>query len=544
MKGLGVRDVVAEGAGSDGNGSTPADDAARSGRRVSRRTVLHGAVAAGIASGVAAAFPRVAHARVPGVAPEWEQFDSAVRAAFRRLGMVGASVAVVSAEDVLYTSTHGVRDRTTWKPVTNDTHFLVASTTKSMSSLLVATYVDEGLFGWDQLVIDAWSGFRAPTDELTKTLKIRDLLGMASGIDEPPALSGMHEGVPTAAQLLQSVVNLPVSYPPNQNFYYNNTVYAVGGYLPALAQGVALEDLEATYIQQMGDRVFGPAGMATATIADDPRGVVPQYAVGYGPDLRGRSRVLPYGPVGSYAPVGGTLASLVDMAAYVRLQLRQGTSITGATVVSAANLAECHKRHIDTQWSPNLDPDVTASGYAMGWINQTYKDGTSLVWHNGGIDGFTTFIGFLPERDLGLVVLNSMNPSNVGTLFYTAVLDALISERFGLNVGVGEKVDSLYDQTMSALRDSWDQSRPGDRATVAPFLGQYQNGYRLAFAGNELQVTNGARVMPVRAMPDGSYVMSGGLLLGAQVQLTRGPDGSARMDLVGIERVQRTVGLD
>jgi CubicO group peptidase (beta-lactamase class C family) len=457
--------------------------------------------------------------------------------------MVGASVAVVSAESVLYTSTHGVRDRATWEPVTNDTHFLVASTTKSMSSLLVATYVDEGLLGWDQAVIDAWSGFRAPTDELTKTLKVRDLLGMASGIDEPPALSGMHEGVPTAAQLLQSVVNLPVSYPPNQNYYYNNTVYAVGGYLPALAQGVALDELDAAYSQQMHERVFGPTGMATATIADDPRGLVPHHATGYGPDLRGRPQELAYGPVGSYAPVGGCLATLIDMASYVQMQLRGGTAITGATVVSTANLAECHERHIDIPHSADLDPDVTASGYALGWINQTYTDGSSLIWHNGGIDGFTTFIGFLPEHDIGLVVLNSMNPSTVGPLFYTAVLDALISERFALNVGVEDKVLTLYDDTISGLEDVWRQSRTVDRATVAPFLGSYQNGYGLAFDGDELQVTNGPRVMPLRAMPDGSYVMSGGFLLGAQVTLTRGPDGSARMELVGIERVQRTVGL-
>jgi CubicO group peptidase (beta-lactamase class C family) len=100
--------------------------------------------------------------------------------------------------------------------VTSDTHFLVASTTKSMSSLLVATYVDEGKLAWDQRVIDAWPGFGAPTDELTNTLRVRDLLGMASGIGEPSALSGLHEGDPTAGQLLQSIVNLPVIAPPGE----------------------------------------------------------------------------------------------------------------------------------------------------------------------------------------------------------------------------------------------------------------------------------------------------------------------------------------
>lgn len=77
-----------------------------------------------------------------------------------------------------------------------------------MSSLLVATFVDDGRLGWDQRVIDAWRGFRAPTEALTRSLRVRDLMGMASGIGEPPALSGLHEGDPAATQVLQSIVNL------------------------------------------------------------------------------------------------------------------------------------------------------------------------------------------------------------------------------------------------------------------------------------------------------------------------------------------------
>jgi CubicO group peptidase (beta-lactamase class C family) len=59
-----------------------------------------------------------------------------------------------------------------------------------------------------------------------------------------------------------------VRYPPGDTFFYNNTLYAIGGYLPALAQGVAPGDLEVTYSQQMHKRVYGPVGMTTSTIAD------------------------------------------------------------------------------------------------------------------------------------------------------------------------------------------------------------------------------------------------------------------------------------
>jgi CubicO group peptidase (beta-lactamase class C family) len=75
---------------------------------------------------------------------------------------------VVSADAVLHTATFGVRTLQGRQPVTLDTHFAVASTTKSMTATMVAEFVDQGVLSWDQPVIDAWSGFRAPTDVLTR----------------------------------------------------------------------------------------------------------------------------------------------------------------------------------------------------------------------------------------------------------------------------------------------------------------------------------------------------------------------------------------
>ncbi len=513
--------------------------------RVSRRVVLKGLGAAGVAAGLSG-WPAAAaaDARSRALDGGWGGFDAAIEQEFARMGLVGAAVAVLSAERVLYTRAFGVRDLQSRRPVTNSTHFLVASTTKSMSSLLVATSVDAGKLDWDQPVLDAWRGFRAPTDELTRALRVRDLLGMASGIGEPPALSGLHEGDPTATQLLQSIVNLPVINRAGQEFFYNNTVYAVGGYLPALEHGVGGEHLAAAYDNLMHNRVYGPVAMAGARLADDPRGLVSDYARGYGLDLLGERTALAYGPVGSYAPVGGTLATLDDMAAYVRLQLRGGVSISGRRVVSAANLAECWKPHIAVPVSPELDPDAVSSGYGMGWISERYRDGTSLVWHNGGIDGFTSWIGFLPEHDLGLVVLNSMNSSPIGAFFYLYVLNVLLSQRFGLNVGVPTKVDDAYQAAISDLRRLGRLARPVDPHAVAPFLGYYEGGYRLALDNRDLRILLGARVMPVRAMSDGGYIMSGGLVVGTRVVLDRDSDGVSRMELVGLETVRRTVGPD
>ena len=165
------------------------------------------------------------------------RFPRAVGSAFDQMKLVGGAVAVVSAGQVLHTAPFGVRSLQGRKRVTTDTCFSVGSTTKSMIAALVATYVDDGTIGWDQKCLDVWSGFRAPTDAMTRTLRVRDLLGMASGLGEP-ANTSLHFGGPTALEPLQSMVNLPVlANHVDQEFFYNDTVNAVGADLPLLATG-------------------------------------------------------------------------------------------------------------------------------------------------------------------------------------------------------------------------------------------------------------------------------------------------------------------
>lgn len=109
-------------------------------------------------------------------AADWGAFDGTIGAAFDRLAVVGAGVAVVSADAVLHTKTVGVRSLQGRRPVTNRTAFRVGSVTKSMTAALVGTYVDAGVLGWDTKAVDAYPGFRAPTDVQTRSL-LRDTDG-------------------------------------------------------------------------------------------------------------------------------------------------------------------------------------------------------------------------------------------------------------------------------------------------------------------------------------------------------------------------------
>lgn len=514
--------------------------------RLSRRQVLHqGGV------GIAALAANRAHVAAQDATPAaadvtaemLTQFEVDIAAAMATFNMVGAAVAVVDRDGVRFQRGFGLRDLASGLPVTPETHFLVASTTKSMSSLLAATLVDDGALAWDQPVREVWADFRAPSDELTTTLRVRDLFSMATGIGEPPAVSTFHQGDVSADELVRSLAALPITDPPHTTYFYNNTVFAVGGYLPALLQGESPHQLETTYARLMAERVYGPAGMATARLCDDPRPFSSNYATGYAPDFTHGTAAQPYAPVGSFAPVGGTLASLTDMAAYVTMQLNGGLASSGERVVSTVNLAECWQPQIDLQTSPELDPDLVSAGYGMGWISQSYQSGQRLVWHNGGIDGFASFIGFFPDDNLGLVILSNIGPLSRGLYFAAYVLNLLLSAQFGLNRGANEAVVAQYQAAEQTLQNLAGQAVPVDADAVAPYLGFYEKGWRLVFdPDGTLRLRQSSRAIRLAAMPDGSYVMAGGVVPGLAVQLYQDEHAMPWLEIEGIETVRWTNG--
>ncbi|MGD9890897.1 MAG: serine hydrolase domain-containing protein [Dehalococcoidia bacterium] len=509
-------------------------------RGLSRRTLLRGAAVTGLGGAAAALLGRtgrIAHAG-PATAQTaaWQQFDDTVQAAMQTFDMVGAAVAVVNADGIVHSNTFGVRNLTSRAPVTPNTLFRVGSTTKSMTALLVATFVDEGLLGWDQPVVDVWPDFRAPNAALTSSLRVRDLMGMATGLGE--GWFALHYDYPTALQLMQGFAYLPVLTPPHTEWYYNNAVYAAAGYMPPLRQGVAADDLQSAYTRLMQERVFGPAGMVGAHIGDDPRPYTADYATGYNPDFVEGIAVGNATPIGSVGPAGGGLVNLTDMAAYVRLQLRRGVSSAGTHVVTSRNLEECWRPQIVVPVGPADGPDVMSAGYGMGWIDYTYTNNVRLVWHTGFWDGFGAFIGFFPEKDLGLVVLmNTLATSSES--FYHYVLNLLLERRFSLNRGVNETVVAAYQDAAGARTALAAQARPVDAGVIAPFLGDYEHGDRLAYdAAGVLRLYAGGRAMRVLALPDGSYVLASGQAVGLPLRLVRDQMGTPVMELEGTETVR------
>src|SRR5438128_6036300 len=107
---------------------------------------------------------------------------------------------------------------------------------------------------------------------------------------------------------------------------------------------------------------------------------------------------MPFTPIFPYhAGASGDINSTVeDMARWVRCQLGNGT-FEGRRLVSKENLAVTR--------TPKVAMNDQSS-YALGWLITQTPNG-NIVWHDGGTWGFGSYVGMLPDRHVGVILLTN-----------------------------------------------------------------------------------------------------------------------------------------
>jgi hypothetical protein len=170
------------------------------------------------------------------------------------------------------------------------------------------------------------------------------------------------------------------------------------------------------------------------------------------------TQLFPY-DIGGAGDINSTIE---DLARWVRLQLGNGT-FEGRRIVSPENLAF-------TRTSKVAMSDKVS--YALGWFMQQTPNG-NIVWHNGGTAAFGAYVGMVPDRNIGVVILT--NETNV------EVPDAIGQWIFDLVLG-NAKVDHVAD-VLKAAKASFGtaanlfakpvSSRPFP--PLAPLAGEFAN---------------------------------------------------------------------
>ncbi|MBN2304916.1 MAG: beta-lactamase family protein [Anaerolineae bacterium] len=446
------------------------------------------------------------------------QFEAIIQSEMAYYHIPGAAVAVIQDGEIVYSQGFGVRSLETGEPFTPQTQFRIGSTTKSMTSLLIAQLVDEGVLDWDTLVTDVYPDFQTGDPDLTAKLTMRDLMSMGTGLESDDMLS-LDWGQWTEADVFESIAAQPVAGDYRQHYAYNNEVYASAAYIAAMAAGEA--PTLATYIDMIQTRLFDPVAMPSTLITDDRDQLGDNYAESYSFTLLDsitRPVLALPAPIHVVAPAGAVWSTVDDMARYVITQMNGGITPDGTRIVSEANLAETWVPQVVV---PVADPEFDSMAYAMGWLVGSYE-GIPFRYHDGGWDGYRTQMAIFPETQTGLIIFTN---HLFGSMFNDALMYA-----FGIMLTGGDPaplltdVRAAFDRNYSSIDQQIKFLPPAEVAlnNVEPLLGQYEQGWTVEWREDDglLRITRPNWEFVLRPLPgeEQGYLVASGAAVGTVIQ--------------------------
>lgn len=382
-------------------------------------------------------------------------------AAMQELHLPGLAVAVVQNDKVAWVDALGVCDAQSKRPVTADSPFYIASSTKSFTAMAVAILVDEGRIKLDDPVKQYLPRLQLGDEKLRETITIRDLLAHRCGIDSGPI---------STCEAYTGLINddryyrLLAKVRGTGRFRYSNLNFTLAGRVVQAVSGQ-------TWQQFIAERILTPGGMHRSTclaskLYADPGAALPTV------EIDGQWQTAPTRKVDTTMhAAGGMGASANDLARWLRLNLNQG-SIDGQRLVSQALMREMQSPQVSITVPSGPNEEFKDRNYGLGWFLGEYR-GRSAVYHFGGYVGARCHISFLPQDQVGIAVL--MNASGPAGEFPELVAADIYDALLGL-----EPIDrwTSFKERVKATRERMAQRpRPLERPPTADQLSRPIESY-------------------------------------------------------------------
>ena len=376
-------------------------------------------------------------------------FATFVEEARAAAGVPGVAVAVVQGDKVVMAKGFGVREAGKKEPVTPKTLFLVGSTTKSLTTLMMAKLVDEKKLAWTTPMTSLLPAFALGDPEITKKVTLADTVCACTGMPRQDMEMFFHYRGRTAERTLESMRSMKPTTAFGETFQYSNTMVLAGGIAAAHA-AEPKRPLDAAYDATLRSRVLQPLGMRATTL-DFAVATRSDHASPHAIKQDLAAHAMPASAddfVAYVAPSGGAWSNVEDMAKVLRLELARG-QLDGKRVVSEENLLARRAPRVKI---------TDKSSYGLGLFVDK-EHGVAVDHHGGNTLGFTSDMFFLPDHDVGVVVLANEGNANA---FRGAVRRRFLEVLFD---GKPEAAENLKS-SLERRKEAW--AKENERVTSPP----------------------------------------------------------------------------
>jgi CubicO group peptidase (beta-lactamase class C family) len=361
-----------------------------------------------------------------------------VENAQKLLGVPGVSVGIVQDGKVVFAGGFGVRDIGKKAKVDADTKYIIASNTKAMTTLMLAKLVDEKKLTWDTLATSLLPQFKLGDADTTSKVMVKHLICACTGLPRQDMEWLLEFGKLTPEGALATLGTMQPTSKFGELFQYSNPLAAAAGYIGGHVAFPKLE-LGKAYDEAMRTRVWTPLGM-TATTFDFKKAQQGNFAVPHSPNIEGKTQLALTQANYSIIPVrpaGGAWSNVRDVLKYVQMELAEGKLANGKQYVSKESLLARRAPQVA------IGKDAT---YGMGLMVDTKYDVT-VVHHGGDMIGFHSDMLWLPEHNVGAVILTNGDPGwTIRGIFRRKLLEVLFDGKPEADADVATAAKNWYEE--------------------------------------------------------------------------------------------------
>ena len=304
----------------------------------------------------------------------------------------GACIAAGVIDDSSIATAYYCADRNSQRPYDEHTAFEIGSVTKSMTAALLAEFIARGEVALNDPIAKLLPpGTNVPSFD-GREITIGEIVTHTSGLPAVPAqyrapdMNNPYASV-TERDLLDALAATQLTREPGSKWEYSNFAMMVLSYALAKRSGKDYETL-------LRERLLVPLGMNETYVAQRPPHV--RLTQGHLPNAM---PAVPWDFPFDMAGVGGVRATLPDMLRYLEGQLgTRESAITPALARTQEQVASVGGRRMGMNW------------------NLSTRNGHTLISHEGGTGGYSSFAAFDRTAKRAVVLLSDTALTSIGGL--------------------------------------------------------------------------------------------------------------------------------
>ena len=343
--------------------------------------------------------PRVtaAHLKLAAVSTEarrdidYRLLDARLKQLMTKPAMVGLAVGVVENGRITFLRGYGETLAGSGDPVTPETVFRWASTSKGVAATMVTKLAEQGKIDLNAPVVNYAPDLKLPAGNEYKA-SVGDLLSHRLGLYRNAYDNKLEEGQDPSF-LRQSLAQLNAVCAPGTCWDYQNVAYDASSEMVSRITRLPYEQAVKRYL-------FNPIGMSSGSVSMAGLQSNRSWAKPHSAGRRPEPIVDTYYKVPGAA---GINSNIKDMALWMEAQMGEMPDVLDSRVLDTI-----HAPYVVTPTERGrlrkFLERVGTAWYGYGWRSYDYA-GHRIIGHRGGIKGYRSFILFDPVKKSGVVAL-------------------------------------------------------------------------------------------------------------------------------------------